>query len=319
MDASIILTYRCPMRCRMCSIWQYPTRVEEEFKPELLEKLPKLSSINVTGGEPFEREDIEEIVAILVRKSKRVVFSTNGWYTERIVALAQKYPQLGFRISLEGLEEKNDQLRGVEGGFQQGMKTLRALKNLGCKDLGFGITLSGTNSEDMLALYRLSQELQVEFATAASHNSFYFHKHDNVISDKESVAKALEQLAEKMLSENAPKSWARAYFNTALAAYVRGEKRPLPCYAGTTHFFLDPWGHVLPCNGMSQALSMGNLSEVDSFEALWKSPRAQEVRRKVKACRRNCWMIGMASPSMKRHLIQVAWWVVIERLKRRLK
>ena len=28
-DASIILTYRCPMRCVMCNIWQNPTRKAE--------------------------------------------------------------------------------------------------------------------------------------------------------------------------------------------------------------------------------------------------------------------------------------------------
>lgn len=317
MDASIILTYRCPMRCQMCSIWQHPTHPEEEFAPALLEKLPTLSSINVTGGEPFEREDLEEIVAILVRKSKRVVFSTNGWYTERIVSLYEKYPTLGFRISLEGRASKNDELRGVEGGFEHGMNTLLALKERGCKDLGFGITLSGSNSEDMLELYRLSRDLEVEFATAASHNSFYFHKFDNAIDDPESVAWALEQLSECMLDESSPKSWARAYFNTALAGYVRGQQRPLPCYAGQSNFFLDPWGNVLPCNGMSQPLSMGNLSEYDNFEQLWNSEQARSVRQKVAQCCRNCWMIGTASPAMKRHFIRVGAWILTKKMKRK--
>ena len=31
MDASIIVTYRCPMRCKMCNIWDNPTKVSEEF------------------------------------------------------------------------------------------------------------------------------------------------------------------------------------------------------------------------------------------------------------------------------------------------
>ena len=32
MDASIILTYRCPMRCQMCNIWKNPTNRQEEIK-----------------------------------------------------------------------------------------------------------------------------------------------------------------------------------------------------------------------------------------------------------------------------------------------
>ena len=57
-DASIILTYRCPMRCQMCNIWKYPTDKREEIKAEDLKTLPKLKFINLTGGEPFIREDL---------------------------------------------------------------------------------------------------------------------------------------------------------------------------------------------------------------------------------------------------------------------
>ena len=67
MDAAIITTYRCPMRCKMCNIWDSPTKLSEEFKPELLEKLPHLDGVNITGGEPFIREDIEDIVKILLK------------------------------------------------------------------------------------------------------------------------------------------------------------------------------------------------------------------------------------------------------------
>lgn len=56
-DASIILTYRCPMRCVMCNIWKNPTNKNEELKASDLRSLPKLKFINLTGGEPFIRED----------------------------------------------------------------------------------------------------------------------------------------------------------------------------------------------------------------------------------------------------------------------
>ena len=62
MDGSIIVTYRCPMRCKMCDIWNNPTKASEEFKPELLHKLPKMRSVNITGGEPFVREDEPEVL-----------------------------------------------------------------------------------------------------------------------------------------------------------------------------------------------------------------------------------------------------------------
>ena len=61
-DASIILTYRCPMRCQMCNIWQNPTEKARELTASDLRGLPRLKFINLTGGEPFIREDLADIV-----------------------------------------------------------------------------------------------------------------------------------------------------------------------------------------------------------------------------------------------------------------
>ena len=73
MEAAIITTYRCNMRCQMCNIWRFPTKKEEEFKAEILNKLPGLSFCNVTGGEPFLRDDIEKIVYILKKRPRELL------------------------------------------------------------------------------------------------------------------------------------------------------------------------------------------------------------------------------------------------------
>ena len=154
-DMCIIVTYRCPMQCQMCNIWQNPTDKDKEITPAEIEKLPKVKFINITGGEPFIREDLEEIVEVAFRKSPRVVISTSGWFEKRTIHLAEKFPNIGIRISIEGLSQKNDELRGRQGGFDRGIRTLLRLKEMGIKDIGFGITVSDSNSTDMLSLYRL--------------------------------------------------------------------------------------------------------------------------------------------------------------------
>ncbi|MDR1738481.1 MAG: radical SAM protein, partial [Candidatus Symbiothrix sp.] len=47
-DMSIILTYRCPMRCKMCNIWENPTIKNEEITPEEIKRLPDVHFINLT-------------------------------------------------------------------------------------------------------------------------------------------------------------------------------------------------------------------------------------------------------------------------------
>ncbi len=82
MEACLIVTYRCNAKCYMCNTWLNPSKKTEEFKPDLVEKIPEgLKFINITGGEPFLREDLEDILAVAVKKSKRVVISRNSAVT----------------------------------------------------------------------------------------------------------------------------------------------------------------------------------------------------------------------------------------------
>ncbi|MFH1038800.1 MAG: radical SAM protein [PVC group bacterium] len=311
MEAAIITTYRCNCRCVMCNIWKHPTRVEEEFKPEILKKLPRLDFANLTGGEPFLRNDIGEIVSILKSRARRIVISTNGYFTDKIINLVRSEGDIGIRISIEGLPAANDELRGIKDGFDHGLRTLLELQRLGLKDIGFGITVSDRNAWDMLELYQLAKAMKVEFATAAVHNSYYFHKGDNEIREKGTVIGSFEELVEELLRSRRLKNWFRAYFNHGLINYIRGNPRLLPCGAGEEMFFLDPFGEIRPCNGMDEAsfeTSMGNLNE-QTFEEIWNSERGRWVREKAATCTKNCWMIGTASPAMKKHLAKPLTWV----------
>ena len=229
-------------------------------------------------GRTVPRRDLEELVSVLMEKSKRVVISTSGWHYERIVELAKKFPKIGIRVSIEGLSEANDDLRGKRGGFDNGLKVLLKLREMGVTDIGFGITVSNKNSDDMLWLHRLAKELGLEFATATFHNSFYFHKDDNEVTNKDNVIGDFKELVERLLKENSPKSWYRAFFNLGLINFIRGGRRMLPCQAGTANFFVEPYGDIYPCNGLEDRIwkeSMGNLRDFSTFEELWYSDQAQ--------------------------------------------
>jgi radical SAM protein with 4Fe4S-binding SPASM domain len=84
---------------------------------------------------------------------------------------------------------------------------------------------------------------------------------------------------------------------------------------GHDSFFLDPYGEILPCNVMEE--SMGNLRE-SSFELIWNSRRAQEVRRKVIDCKKNCWMIGSVSQQMKKYIHKPILWIFRHKFLKRV-
>lgn len=314
LNGTVIVTYRCNARCTMCNRYKAPSKPEEELTLETIRKLPPMYFTNITGGEPFIRTDLKDIVRELYKKSDRIVISTNGFFTDRIVDLAKEFPEIGIRISIEGLEKTNNEIRGLENGFQRGYETLKTLRAMGMKDVGFGMTVQDKNAPDLVPLYDLSNEMGMEFATASLHNSFYFVEAKNIIHDRPMVAKNFEDLINKMLRSHSPKKWFRAYFNHGLINYIYGQKRLLPCDMSFDTFFIDPYGDVMPCNGTKDKEVMGNLNRQE-WDELWNSPEAEAVRKKVRACDRNCWMIGSVSPAMHKYILKPFFWVLRHKFK----
>ena len=299
----------------MCDVWHYPTNAKEEISLKDLEKIPSgLRFINITGGEPFIRRDIEDIIEAVRKKTNRIVISNNGFFTDRIVQLCKKYPDLGIRISTEGLQKTNDAIRMIPDGFDRTLRTLLTLRRMGIKDIGFGMTVQDANCKDLLPLYELSDALGYEFATATLHNSHYFHKLDNSINDKEMVCNEFSKLIKELLKSKSLKKWYRAYFNYGLMNYIYGGKRFLPCEMGTESCFIDPSGDVLACNGMDVKMPMGNIRG-KSFDEIWNSEQANKVRSIVESCPKQCWMVGNAAPVMKKHLLKPTLWVLKNKIR----
>ncbi|MBQ3790068.1 MAG: radical SAM protein [Lachnospiraceae bacterium] len=308
LNGTVIVTYRCNARCTMCNRFRAPSLPEEEISVETIRKLPPMYFTNITGGEPFIREDLRDIVRELNRLSDRIVISTNGYFTDRIIRLCEEFPNIGIRVSIEGLEQTNNEIRGLPDGYRRGVETLKKLRAMGMKDVGFGMTVQDKNAPDLVPLYELSDELGMEFATASLHNSFYFVETQNIIHDRPMVAENFERLINRLLASGSPKKWFRAYFNHGLINYIYGQKRLLPCDMSFDTFFIDPYGDVMPCNGTRDKEVMGNLNR-QTWEELWNSPEAESVRAKVRACDRQCWMIGSVSPAMRKYIWKPAWWV----------
>ena len=93
LNGTVIVTYRCNARCSMCNRYKAPSKPDEEISIATIKKLPKMYFTNITGGEPFIRTDLKDIVRELYKKSDRIVISTNGFFTDRIVDLAKEFPQ----------------------------------------------------------------------------------------------------------------------------------------------------------------------------------------------------------------------------------
>ncbi len=322
MNASVITTYRCNARCHMCNIWKYPTKTKDEITADIVAKLPEgLGRINLTGGEPMLRDDAEELVGILYNKCRKVEISTNGYFTDKLVRIAEKYPNVMIRVSLEGLPALNDHLRGTRDGFDHALRTMLELKKTKIKDIGFSVVICDKNIKDLVSLYDLAVGLDVEFAQSTMHNSWYFHKYDNEIEDRQIVAREMERFIASLLTSKRSslkmrvKDWLRAFFNYRIYNHAQsGRSSQASCTAGSDLFFLDPQGNISPCNGSDDEWIMGNLKD-STFEEIWNGEQAQKIRQQVRNCSKDCAFIGTARFDMLRNPGRTIKWIAKNKLR----
>lgn len=321
-DAAVAVTYNCDARCVMCNIWK--TRDTEHIPPEVFGKLPaSLKTINLTGGEPFLRDDLPEIVYYVKSAcpSSKIIISTNGLQPKRISLLLReilKYDRkIGVGISIDGMGKMHNAMRGVKGAFEKALEALDLMKAEGVRNLRLAYTATSRNLSHLGEVFRLSREKKIEFTCAVAQNSEHYFQIDanTSIDDVGELKRQFNYLVSMQLTGWHPKRWARAYFARGLYELAANKNRPLKCGAGSDFFFLGPTGDVYGCNVLPNV--MGNLAK-DDFAALWASERAGAVRERVARCKGGCWMVCTARTAMQHHPISVGRWILVSKALRTL-
>ena len=102
------------------------------------------------------------------------------------------------------------------------------------------------------------------------------------------LEKLLKPIIRERLKSWSPANWARAYYKQGILYKQKKSKRLLPCGAIAQLFYMDPFGEIFSCNIANQTL--GNIKN-NTFEELWNSKEANNVRKFVRRCPHQCWMI----------------------------
>lgn len=320
-DCVIAVTYLCNSRCTMCDFWKEtrkPTVAIEDFR-----KLPRtLRNINVSGGEPFLHPEIVAIIRTLhaACPRARITISTNGFLSDLILKRAREIltflPDLGVRISMDGVGDMHERIRRIPQAFAKDMATLRGLQQLGVRDLGLAYTMVEENVEHLTKVYALAQDERVEFTSAVAQSSdFYFGgKQIDRRVPPEVVAREFDTVIRQQLASRRPKEWVRAFFTNGLKVLALDGVQALPSRAGSDAFFLDPFGNVYP--SVVHPAVMGNLTEAASFAELWSSAAADDARRVVRNWKRPYWMVCTARTAMQQHALRVIAWIVRRQIAR---
>lgn len=303
-NLTVGLTNRCNSRCRTCRI---TSRKSEELSPREYRAI--FSSIGdapywitFSGGEPFLRDDIVEIVsaAYELLRPRIINIPSNGLLSTKIeagvreIADACSGATVIVNLSLDGIGEAHDEIRGVKGGFERTLETYRRLRALGRKNLTLGMhtVISVFNVGRIPEIYRELKkhapdsyiteiaEERVELATVGT----------GITPPPAEYAAAVDFIMAEMGGRDmrgiSAVTWAfrRRYYQ--MIKRILCEQRPvIPCYAGIASCQIAPDGEVWGC--CIKAESMGNLKEAGyDFRKIWFSERADRLRADIKE--RNC-------------------------------
>lgn len=297
--AIIAVTLNCNSKCIMCNIWK--NRLSDELKPEDYLKLPpSLCEINITGGEPFLRNDLERIIENIkcACKNARIVISTNGYLFNKIEAKMKEIqyidPKVALRISLDGLEETHDKIRGLKGCFKNALESLWRAKRLGVRDLGISMTVSSINVKQIYDIFMLSKKLGVQFTiTYTSDSDIYFGNVDESIKlfNFSDFNQQVSIIINERIRTLKPKEWARAWFESLLLYFIKNKKRPFPCDSAKGFFYMDSVGNVYGCHILNNYID--NLRARNSFEDLWRVEKRHKIYEYARKCTK-CWMVCTA-------------------------
>lgn len=320
------VTYRCNSRCQMCNIWkkykEKPESVNEELSYKEIVRifdnshcLRSLDELILTGGEPFLRKDLPQIVKYFTSRypGASIVIPTNGMHTESILDMYQNIfestaclPILVF--SIDGMENCHDTVRGIAGAFSN---TIQTIKTLSLKypdaNMGLSLTITKENFHELRHVYSLSREMNVAFTMrfAATCENYYDNakqerswtndEFQSIESDIQKIVldiKHTRSLLPRVLNPD-------TYFFSQLVKYQKSPERLFRCYSGTHSLFLDPYGDVFPCMFLDQKI--GNIKN-SSFDSIWLSSVAENSRKFIAEENCHCWSECEVIPSLQRQL-----------------
>ena len=297
------ITYHCQSRCLTCNIWQIKPKNElsvEEIS-EFAKKNTSFRWIEITGGEPFLRSDIVEIVKAFVEHSKGlyiVTIPTNSLTSHDLVIRKVKeildagVPRLSITVSLDGYRELHDKVRGIPGNYDKAVDMFKRLQELqkSYDNLFavFGYTMSKLNHGQF---ERTFQEVKKDIPNITYDNFhvnvgqlseiYYTNIGSDIVADKEMIASEIMELRKRRSMKLDAIHLIENVFLEKLEEYVKTGMTPMRSRSLDASLFMDSYGNVYP--SIMWGRKIGNIRDTAyDLRPIWNNGEASEVRKLIK-------------------------------------
>ncbi len=326
------VTAACQSRCKTCNIGaQYlahPQIAKKDLTLDEIEKIFKnlghIYFLNISGGEPFLRKDLHDIIECAMRylKPKIVHIPTNAFLprkiedeTRSILEIMSRYNHdvpLTVKPSIDGIGEKHDEIRGLKGNFKRLEETIQRLKTIEKDHTNFhlelGTVVSNFNIDDLDQIedWVHRQGVQSYRNEIAEQREEFFNIGEEITPSDEVYEKLMVNFKKKVEANlNTKRSLARMTESMRLVYYdlvvkiLRERRQVIPCYAGISNIHLNYDGELWPCCVLGYAHAMGNIRDFNyDYAALYSSEKAREVRKYIRDGRCHCPLANQAYSNM---------------------
>lgn len=197
-------TRACNLKCIHCYAQAQAQGQENELNTQqakiMIDDLAEFGSpvLLFSGGEPLMRKDLVELAQYAVDQGLRAVISTNGTLIDRDKAKALKDIGLSYvGVSLDGMEEINDQFRGKKGAFQQALSGIRDCREVGLK-VGLRFTINRLNAAEIPFIFDLLE--REEIPRVCFYHLVYSGRGSNLLDqdlDHEETRQAVDLIIER--------------------------------------------------------------------------------------------------------------------------
>jgi MoaA/NifB/PqqE/SkfB family radical SAM enzyme len=299
-NVTISTTFRCNSRCLTCNVYERP--VDELTAEDWAKVFAALGRsvrwFTFSGGEPFLRKDLAEIIESAWRSCRPSVVNipTNGTYPERVIPAVERLTaampgtQLVINVSLDAVGDRNDTIRGLAGDWEKANETLRRLKALDRPNLTVGIhtVVSRHNVDEFPAIAdRLMQIGPDQYIAEPAEERLELQTLGTGITPKaEAFDRAIGHLEDRLeRREDAglpalTRAIRLVYYRLARQT-LRRQEQVVPCYAAIASVHIAANGDVWGC--CTKAKPLGNLrANGFDFRAIWGSPDARRERAAIK-------------------------------------
>ncbi|HEV8455464.1 MAG TPA: radical SAM protein [Gemmatimonadales bacterium] len=301
---------RCNTRCAMCNIWELKS--PHALSPEQFDAIfadpvyAKVEYIILAGGEPTLRHDLPEIVEVMhahMPRLKKLLIPSN---VINRASVQEQYPRIArycakhrirltLGVSLDGIGETHEKIRGVKGGYAKVMESIEFMKGLQ-KEVPFNMSIDPTifsmNIHELQQLKDLAERLNMPITfQIASVAEDYYHNSDvvDVLSVKAGDRNRLAEFLKRQVAESSLLD-SLAYYYAEVVEHLEGAPtRGVPCPFADQGLLLNPDGSLQYCHNSHP---IGNVLEKSSTELYFGQAnlayRGTVVKDNCPSCRMSC-------------------------------